>query len=340
MTQAITQHKKEIKGWLKSDDFKAALAQSLPKHMTTERFVRVSLTATMKNPKLLECTRESIFKCMLDLSSLGLEPDGRRAHLIPYGKEAQLIIDYKGLIELAKRSGEIKSWRAMLVCENDIFKEINGQVQHEVDWLNPKGRGKAVAVYSHVVNQYDIHDYEIMTFDEVEAVRKRSKAGKSGPWVSDFNEMAKKTVMRRHSKRLTLSPEFNDALDKDYDVVAQKEEFKPLGLVDIMPSSTTIDDSNVESTVVHVENNKEVEFETVDMSTGEVVESDPLASNASKKAVIDALEKSAFATKEILNDYIDKMHNCKSINDLKESQVKDVVRFIIDYQPANPASKK
>lgn len=214
---------KSVKEWLSSDHFKDAVRASLPSHLTPDRFIRVALTALMKTPKLAQCTENSIFKCMLDLSSLGLEPDGRRAHLIPYENrktgvtEAQLIIDYKGLIELAKRSGEIKMWRAELVCENDEFSWDTGIVTHKVDWLRP--RGKSLAVYSHVKNQDDIDDYEVMTMDQVELIRKRSKSGQSGPWVNDFDEMAKKTVMRRHSKRLTLSPEFNDALQKDDDKI-------------------------------------------------------------------------------------------------------------------------
>jgi recombination protein RecT len=215
-TQAVAQAKpKTVKDWLSSEDFKSAVKAALPAHMTPERFVRVALTCMMRVPKLQECSQHSLFKAMLDCSSLGLEPDGRRAHLIPYGSEVQLIIDYKGLIELGKRSGEVKNWRAELVCEKDEFAWENGQVHHKVNWLAP--RGKVLAVYSHVRTQKDVDDYEVMTLAEVEEVRKRSKAGKSGPWVTDFNEMAKKTVIRRHSKRLTLSPEFMEALEKDAD---------------------------------------------------------------------------------------------------------------------------
>jgi recombination protein RecT len=204
-----------IKDWLSGDKFREAVAASLPSHMTADRFVRVALTAMMKTPKLADCTQASIFKVMLDLSSIGLEPDGRRAHIIPYGNVATLIIDYKGLIELAKRSGEVVNWRAEIVCENDKFGWENGVVTHKIDWRKP--RGKLDAVYSHVRNKDGVDDYEVMTIDQVEAIRKRCKAGASGPWVTDFSEMAKKTVMRRHSKRLTLSPEFTDALAKDGD---------------------------------------------------------------------------------------------------------------------------
>ena len=124
--------------------FKEAVRKSLPQHMTPERFVRVALTAMLKTPKLAQCSQESVFRCMLDLSSLGLEPDGRRAHLIPYGTDCTLIIDYKGLIELAKRSGEVAMWRAELVCENDEFSWTNGIVDHKINWLAPRGKVLAV----------------------------------------------------------------------------------------------------------------------------------------------------------------------------------------------------
>lgn len=223
-----------IKEWIGGDKFREAVASSLPSHMTADRFVRVALTAMMKTPKLADCTQASIFKVMLDLSSIGLEPDGRRAHIIPYGNVATLIIDYKGLIELAKRSGEVVNWRAEIVCENDEFNWENGTVEHKINWRKP--RGKMGAVYSHVRNKDGVDDYEVMTVDQVEGIRKRSKAGASGPWVTDFNEMAKKTVMRRHSKRLTLSPEFNDALVKDGDVV---DEFLPTRISENYPSGAS-----------------------------------------------------------------------------------------------------
>lgn len=157
-------------------------------------------------------------RAMLDCSSLGLEPDGRRCHLIPYGKEVQLIVDWKGLVELAKRSGEVVAWKAETVKEHDSFDWINGEINHAVNWR--EDRGKLQAVYSIVKMTNGDIDTEVMTLAEVEAIRKRSKASGSGPWVTDFEEMAKKTVIRRHSKRLTLSPEFHDALEKDGDKLA------------------------------------------------------------------------------------------------------------------------
>lgn len=205
----------DLKSLINSEAVKAQIARALPQHMTPDRFLRVATTTLLRVPKLAECDQASFMQAMLDCSSLGLEPDGRRCHLIPYGKTCQLIIDYKGLIELAKRSGEVSLWKAETVKENDVFEWSNGAVTHTVDWRND--RGKLQCVYSVVKLANGETDTEVMTLAEVEAIRKRSKAGNGGPWVTDFEEMAKKTVIRRHSKRLTLSPEFHDALEKDAD---------------------------------------------------------------------------------------------------------------------------
>ena len=207
--------KNDLRSFIGGETFKAQVALSLPTHLTPDRFARVALTAFTRTPKLLDCTRESLLRCLMDCSSLGLEPDGRNAHLIPYGKDCTLVIDYKGLLALAKRSGDVRSWTAELVCENDEFAWQDGVVTHGINWR--AARGPMQAVYSRVTLKDGSMEYEVMTKDECEAIRKRSRSGSSGPWVSDFSEMCRKTVMRRHSKKLTLSPEFRDALEKDDD---------------------------------------------------------------------------------------------------------------------------
>jgi recombination protein RecT len=209
--------KGDLKSLINSDAIRAQIARALPKHMTPDRFLRVATTTLLRVPKLAQCSQESFMKAMLDCSSLGLEPDGRRCHLIPYGNEVQLIVDWKGLVELAKRSGEVLSWKAETVKEKDKFGWVNGVIHHEVNWR--EDRGKLEAVYSIVKLEGGEVDTEVMTLAEVEAIRKRSKASGSGPWVTDFEEMAKKTVIRRHSKRLTLSPEFHTALEIDADKI-------------------------------------------------------------------------------------------------------------------------
>lgn len=164
-------------------------------------------------------------KCLLDLSAMGLEPDGRRAHLIPYGKDCTLIIDYKGLVELIRRSGDVVSIRAETVCEKDVFAWKNGEITHEVDWL--ADRGKMRAVYAVATLKSGETQSATMTLAEVEAIKKRSRAGSSGPWVTDFNEMAKKTAVRRLSKMLPLASEIMEHIERDDDRVPKMRDITP-----------------------------------------------------------------------------------------------------------------
>lgn len=208
--------KRDLKSLINSETMREQFARALPAHLNAERFCRVAITALTRTPKLMDCTPESMMRCLLDLSAMGLEPDGRRAHLIPYGKEATLVIDYKGITELVMRSGIVSSIHADKVCEGESFIVDRGEIKsHVIDYTKP--RGAAYAYYALVKFKDGGEKSEVMTKDEVEAIRKRSRAGSSGPWVTDFDEMAKKTVFRRCSKWLQLSPEIRDALEKDGD---------------------------------------------------------------------------------------------------------------------------
>src|SRR3990167_6708687 len=81
----VSREPKDVRALLTGESFKAKIASALPKHLTADRMVRVACTAAQKTPKLLQCTPQSFLLAMLNLSAAGLEPDGRRAHLIPYG---------------------------------------------------------------------------------------------------------------------------------------------------------------------------------------------------------------------------------------------------------------
>jgi recombination protein RecT len=205
---------------------KAQFSMALPKHITADRFLRVTLTAINKTPKLLQCTRESLLSALMDCSQFGLEPDGRNAHLIPYKNEVKLIFDYKGMVQLARNSGEVADIHADIVCENDAFEYSYGTEGKLIHKPALSNRGKVTQVYSFVKFKDGAWSYDVMSVEEVEAVKLRSeawkayKAGyiKTTPWLTDWNEMAKKTIFRRHSKWLPISSEkFKEALEKDFD---------------------------------------------------------------------------------------------------------------------------
>lgn len=220
-----------IRDYLKSESMIAEIGKALPAHMKPERMARVALTCLTRVPKLAECTPESFMQCLLSLSQWGLEPDGRRAHLIPFENrkrgivECTLIIDYKGLVELAYRSGMVKNIHADVVRVGDVFTYNLGSVDAHTPWAfrsdpgKPKDAGKVYAAYCIVTLEGGLKKCEVMTFDEIEGIRARSKSGGTGPWATDWNEMAKKTVFKRVSKWLPLSAEIVDAMDGDDDRV-------------------------------------------------------------------------------------------------------------------------
>lgn len=156
-----------LKGLLSEDNVKAQFALALPKHLNADRFARVAITALTRTPKLQECTPESFMKCLLDLSALGIEPDGRRAHLIPYGKECTLILDYKGIAELVMRSGTVASIHADKVCVNDAFEVDRGRiVTHKPNYA--ADRGTPYAYYVLITFKDGSEKSEVMTRDEIE----------------------------------------------------------------------------------------------------------------------------------------------------------------------------
>jgi recombination protein RecT len=201
----------------------------MPAHCKPERMARVALTAITRTPGLADCDQASFFKALLELSQWGLEPDGRRAHLIPFRNnkrgvtEVQLIIDWKGLAELVYRSGVVTKLHADVVHEGDLFEFNMGEVTRHVPWFvrrdadKPAEQGKVFAAYAQASLTGGLCKAEVLSREEVEAVRKRSRAGNSGPWVTDWSEMAKKTAFRRLSKWLPLSADLRDAMERDDD---------------------------------------------------------------------------------------------------------------------------
>jgi len=180
-----------------------------------DKFKGIGRMMAINNPDIQNCDLKSLTKAVLNCAKFQLYPDGHYAHILTRNqkgstyKQAQLIIDYKGLLELLRRNGVTAE--AKLVCENDDIEvtEDDGKgrtkIVHRINYKQP--RGEVIFVYSRAVFQRDeerVISYDIMTLDEINAIRSRSPAGRSGPWVTDFNEMAKKTVIRRHSKILPL----------------------------------------------------------------------------------------------------------------------------------------
>jgi recombination protein RecT len=191
------------------------IKRALPKHMDADRLARIAMTTIRITPKLLECNAHSLLASVMQAAQLGLEP-GLLGHcyIIPYGKEAQFIIGYRGMIDLARRSGNIESIQAHEVYENDYFvleyglqdtlRHIPWHLREDKQFDGPGDFRGCYMVAKFIGGGHHIH---YMPKAEIDAHRKRSKAANNGPWVTDYIEMAKKTVVRSAWKWLPISVE-------------------------------------------------------------------------------------------------------------------------------------
>jgi recombination protein RecT len=195
---------------------RGAIAGRLPAHMNPDRLIKIAITAAAKNPRILDCDRESVMLSIMQAAELGLEPGGAlgEGYLVPYGKTCQFIPGYRGMISLARRSGQIVSIEAHAVFEADEFLVEFGLDPKLVHKPTMKAeRGNVIAFYAVAKIVGGGIQYDYMTKTDVDAIRSRSKASGSGPWVTDYNEMGKKTVIRRLFKVLPVSVELCRALE-------------------------------------------------------------------------------------------------------------------------------
>ena len=205
------------------------IQRALPKHLDADRLTRIAMTTIRQTPKLLDCNIQSLLAAVMQSAQLGLEPNILgQAYIIPYGKEAQFIIGYRGMIDLARRSGHIESIYAHPVYDQDDFDYEYG--------LDPKLRHKpAIGDRGQFIGAYGVakfkdggYHFEFMPKAEIDKRRGRSKASGNGPWVTDYEEMACKTVIRHMFKYLPISIE----------VVKQVEHTDETVKHEIMPDMT------------------------------------------------------------------------------------------------------
>jgi len=199
---------------------KSQLAAALPKHVSPDRMIRLACTEFAKNPLLQKCTPVSVFGAIIQASQLGLEIGVLgQAYLVPYRNsknntyEAQFIPGYKGLIGLARRSGEVTSIETNIVYANDRFDlklGLDTSVEHVPNLDGDRGAPRLV--YGVAKFRDGGHHFEWMTMGDVNKIRARSKASSNGPWVTDYEQMVRKTLIRRMSNYLPMSIELQQAI--------------------------------------------------------------------------------------------------------------------------------
>ena len=267
------QQPQSIKQWIQA--YKKQFEKALPSAITPERFTRMALTALAQNPKLQSCTPSSFLGSLLNAAQLGLEPNTPlgQAYLIPFYNnkkkvlECQFQIGYKGFLDLAYRSGELQSLQAHVVFENDEFEFEYGLEPKLMHKPAMSDRGEARWVYAVFKLNNGGSGFEVMSMDDIRNhAEKFSKAYQSGPWQTNFDEMAKKTVIKKLLKYAPMKSEFVRGMISD-DTVSRIE----------LPASPNDD------LVIQQEEYIVLDDDTaVDTSTGEVTELIPDATHAAE----------------------------------------------------------
>jgi len=236
---AVQEKARTLRDYMNQDQIKGQLELALPQWLNVERFLRIVFGATLRNPALLDCTKESLLQSVMTCAQLGLEPILGRAHLIPYknnkqiGGQWQKVLEcqfqpgYQGLVDLARRSGEVQDLRSRVVYENDIFDlDYGSEILIHKPHLFSKP-GDPIGAYTKWVLKGGIVGFEFMPLHEIHARRARSQSyqyaianpknenAQKCPWLEWPGEMMKKTALKNHTKILPASIEYLEAVQID-----------------------------------------------------------------------------------------------------------------------------
>lgn len=197
-------------------------ASALPPQIPVEKFIRTTLTAVQMNPELLSADRRSLLGACMKAAQDGLLLDGREAAPVIFntkdGKKVQYMPMVGGILKKIRNSGELASISANVVYDKDFFEYELGDDERIVHkpFLGAD-RGQQLAVYAVAKTKDGAIYREVMSVADVEKVRAASRAGKFGPWADWWDEMAKKTVIRRMAKRLPSSADVDQVFESDND---------------------------------------------------------------------------------------------------------------------------
>lgn len=225
-----------IKAALQSDRAQMAIRAAIGDELSAGRFVRMLMATIQRTPKLQECTPQSILVAGLTAAHLRLEIDGIRnlAHLVPFKQTATFILGYKGVMELATRSGKYVDFDVDVVYKGDTFDYklgLNPVLEHIPLCPEDERIDKNITHFYAIVERKDgKKKFIVRTKKEVDAIRARSRAANEGPWVTDYVPMGMKTVLKQMKRVLELDPETDRALERD----TRAETGEPVDALDII----------------------------------------------------------------------------------------------------------
>ena len=320
---------KEWNSYLTSNEVLENIASQIAANVNPNHLAKVVFGAMSRNPGLLDCTKSSIMFCLGECARLGLEPALGRVWFIPFKNknkqvtECTMIIGYTGLCDLARRSGNVLSIESHVVYEGDEFEVLLGtecRVHHKpllsrgtvrfkeetkdgkygpytvrTPYYDGEKAGDPIYVYCVAKFAGGGHHYEGMSFEEIEKIRERSKAGTDGPWITDYLEMAKKTVIRRAAKMWPLSimdhsfteaMHHNDEVEFDFSVNEQEQAEPRKTTAEVVAEKMKALKAAKQETT-----KESAESETIDEEVSVFEQAKRKIENAKTKAELDAVSK-------------------------------------------------
>lgn len=200
---------------------RSQIAAAFPRAMSVDRFLRVTLTSLRRTPQLVDCEPTSLLGALIQCAQLGLEPDGvlGDAYLVPFKREVQLLVGYKGLMRLARQSGEISTIAARAVHAGDQFvyryTAERDELVHEPSRDPAKKPGELTHAYAIARLKDGAVQFDVMARWRIEEIRSVSRSKDSSPWRQHYDEMACKTVLRHLCKQLPSSVALAQAVALD-----------------------------------------------------------------------------------------------------------------------------
>lgn len=217
--------------------YKPTISQVLPKHLDSERIVQVCVNLINNNPSLKKCNAQSVISAVIQASELGFNPTQAlgQCYFVPYSGKVQMQIGYKGYIDLARRSGQIKSLFAYCVYSGDEFSYelgLNPTLTHKPSETIDKKHGDITYVYAVAHYKDGGNSFVVLTRNEIEKLRKRNKSQKNiasiprtipkdkypTAWDTDYDKMAMAKAIKQLSRWMPLSDEMQTAITVDESV--------------------------------------------------------------------------------------------------------------------------
>lgn len=216
-----------VDNWL--DKSGPKLLELLPAGIDQARFIRNVSSQVKMNPAIQQCRPDTIINSIVKATHLGLDIGVLgSAYIVPYGNQASLVIGYAGLIDLAFRSGTVKNIHSGVVRENDTYERTHDDFWHKYNAFDSTElRGEVVGVYCLVDLSNGGRQIETMSRDEIDQIRNASRSGNGPAWTQYYDEMAKKSVIRRALKRIKLSPEVQEVIQASDDAEFIPAEARP-----------------------------------------------------------------------------------------------------------------